>query len=214
MCVDFPFSLWNLPKTISKPLNSCPIGGPDTSVTLWGSLTSSATPVSSKSLGYRPKLLRQAWSIKSVLGRDLFLSTKPLRSRTQANWYLNAPQILQCGQDGDVLEGVFSLLWRTGQTSMRTLHFLRIPHKQQEGTWPFRSRCKIRHTHSFRQPMLTRALLISWKLFSIRRMSTEIRHLLRLRVCTEQSISAMPRSQQEMHWAFMSCRKDRNLLST
>lgn len=39
---------------------------------------------------------------------------------TQTNWYLNAPQVLQGGQDGDIFEGVLSLLWRTGQTSMGT----------------------------------------------------------------------------------------------
>lgn len=77
----------------------------------------------------------------------------------------------------------------------------------------FKLRCKARHTlltpcsHLHPEPTLTMSFLISLKLSSIRRMSTEIRHLPRLRACTEHRISAALR-QREAHRAFMSCRKE------
>lgn len=81
----------------------------------------------------------------------------------------------------------------------------------------FKLRCKGRYTPSptpLHQPILTMALLISWKLSSIWSMSVEIRHLLRPWLSTEHNISIVPRSQRETHCNFMPAQRRGSQLSS
>jgi hypothetical protein len=109
------------------------------------------------------------------------------------------------------LKGVLVLLWRGAEGQTEEMSTPLSPETPQinRKELALELRCEVRHSppYTFTQSILTKALFISWKLFSRWRMSMEIRHFLRPRLHTEHRISVMPRSQRETHCTFMSCRK-------